>query len=318
MTTLQEYIEGLENRNLVWPQPPPIEPVKATPYIKPLSGIRAVTWSVYGTLLRIAEGRLLFDSPNSLQMQVTLEKTIQEFNMWHSMSRKPGPPWEQLYSQYKRFLDEQQMAGCKIKGEFPEVDSAQIWNRLITRLQKKEYEYDVSFYGDIDEFSEKVAYFFHANLQGIEASPHALQALQSVSRSQVKQGLLADAQSFTFLQMLRAIGKQGILPALGGLFVANCVMLSFQEGVRKPSKSLYRKSLMRFQELGIAPQEILHIGTRLKDDLLAAKQEGMRTALYAADKVSMQATKEEIRDSELRPDRLMTDLLQIREILSIE
>ena len=56
MTTLQEYIEGLENRNLVWPQPPPIEPVKATPYIKPLSGIRAVTWSVYGTLLRIAEG----------------------------------------------------------------------------------------------------------------------------------------------------------------------------------------------------------------------------------------------------------------------
>ncbi len=278
MTTLQEYIAGLENRNLVWPKPPPIEPVKATPYLTPLSGIRAVTWSVYGTLLRIADGRLLFDSPNSLQMQVALEKTIQEFNMWHSMSRKPGPPWEQLYSQYKRFLDEQQMAGCKIKGDFPEVDSAHIWNRLITRLQKKEFEYDVAVYGDREEFSDKVAYFFHANLQGVEASPHALQALQSVSRSPVRQGLLADAQSFTFLQMLRAIGKQGTLPALDSLFTANCVTFSFQEGVRKPSKSLYRKSVMRFQELGIDPKEILHISARLKDDLVAAKQEGMRTA----------------------------------------
>ena len=318
MTTLQEYLEGLEDRNLVWPQPPPLEPVKATPYVKPLSGIRAVTWSVYGTLLRIADGRLLFDSPHPLSMQVALEKTIQEFNMWHSMSRKPGPPWEQLYSQYKRFLDEQQMAGCKIKGDFPEVDSTDIWDKLVCRLQKKEYEYDVAFYGDVKEFSLKVAYFFHANLQGIEASPHALQALQMAARSHLTQGLLADAQSFTLLQTLRALRKQGTLPALDSLFSANCVTLSFQEGVRKPSKSLYRKSLMRFQELGIAPQEILHVGTRLKDDLLAAKQEGMRTALYAADKVSMQATKEEIRDPKFQPDRLMTDLLQIREILSIE
>ena len=76
MATLLEYIESLEKRNLVWPQPPPIEPVKATPYVKPLEGIRAVTWSVYGTLLRIAEGRLLFDFPNPLQMQVALDKTI--------------------------------------------------------------------------------------------------------------------------------------------------------------------------------------------------------------------------------------------------
>jgi FMN phosphatase YigB (HAD superfamily) len=318
MATLQEYIESIEKRKLIWPQPPPLEPVKATPYIKPISGIRAVTWSVYGTLLRISEGRLLFDSANPLPMQVALDKTIHEFNLWHSMSRKSGPPWEQLYSEYKHFLDEQLMAGCKIKGDFPQVDSACIWSSLIARLQKKEYEYDVSYYGNVEEFSQKMAYFFHANLQGIEASPHALQALQSVGRSPVKQGLLADAQPFTFPQMLRAIGKQSTLPALESLFSMDHVTLSFQEKVRKPSISLYRKCLMRFQELGIAPQEILHISTRLKDDLVAAKQQGMRTALYAADKLRMQDEKKDIRDPELRPDRLMTDLLQIRDILPIE
>ena len=27
-------------------------------------------------------------------MQIALQKTIEEFKMWHSMSRKPGQPWD--------------------------------------------------------------------------------------------------------------------------------------------------------------------------------------------------------------------------------
>lgn len=80
---------------------------------------------------------------------------------------------------------------------------------------------------------------------------------------QVTQGLPADAQSFTLLQTLRAIEKQGTLPALESLFATDCVTLSFQEGIRKPTKALYQNNLVRFQEMGIAPQEILHIGTRI-------------------------------------------------------
>jgi hypothetical protein len=102
MTTLQEYIEGLENRNLVRPQPPLLEPVMVTPNAKPLEVIRVVTWSVYGTLLRIVEGRLLFDAPNPLPMQVALEKTIQEFNMWYSRSHKDCRPMLSLSLSYRR------------------------------------------------------------------------------------------------------------------------------------------------------------------------------------------------------------------------
>ena len=55
--SLTEYAEWLDGRDHTWPVPPPVEPVKATPSARPLDGVAAVTWSVYGTLLRISDGR---------------------------------------------------------------------------------------------------------------------------------------------------------------------------------------------------------------------------------------------------------------------
>jgi FMN phosphatase YigB (HAD superfamily) len=104
---------------------------------------------------------------------------------------------------------------------------------------------------------------------------------------------------------------------LSRLFAPGCLTLSFQEGVRKPSATLYQRSLQAFRELGIEPGQILHVGSRLADDLAVAKRFGFRTALYAGDKGSLQATAAEVRDPELRPDRLLTDLEQIREILAL-
>ena len=58
---LQEYAEWLIDRDLIWPDPPRHQPVKANPSIEPLTGIRGVTWSIYGTLLRISDGEISFD-----------------------------------------------------------------------------------------------------------------------------------------------------------------------------------------------------------------------------------------------------------------
>ena len=95
--SLSEFAEWLDGQDHSWPVPPPVQPVKATPFTKPLDGIAAVTWSVYGTLLRISDGCLHLDHPVQLRMQVAMEKTIKTFNMWQSMSRKAGAPWEYLY-----------------------------------------------------------------------------------------------------------------------------------------------------------------------------------------------------------------------------
>src|SRR5207244_1210287 len=149
--------------------------------IKPLPGIRAVTWNVYGTLLRITDGELLLMSDQQIRMQVALEKTMHEFNMWQSMSRKPGAPWEYMLAQYTDVLQELQLTGAAKKGDVTQVDSRWLWRKLISRLEQKEYQYDEEIFGDADEYAEKVAYFFHAVFQGVAAMDNAAKVVAAVA-----------------------------------------------------------------------------------------------------------------------------------------
>ncbi|MEX0727239.1 MAG: HAD hydrolase-like protein [Planctomycetaceae bacterium] len=316
--SMEEYIAWLETeRQLIWPQPPPIVPVKATPYLKKIPGIRAVLWNLYGTLLHISEGELLFSHPQPLRMQIALDKTIHEFNMWQSMTRKPGAPWEYLLPKYQQLLDSARMTATRRKGDVPEIDTAQIWEKLISRLEQKEYQYDVAFYGDREELAEKVAYFFHASLQGVDVYPRGLETMQAVLAAGYRQGLLADVQSFSLPQMLRVMGRGGKLNDLTEIITPGCVTLSIARGVRKPSISLFEASVDELGELGIRPEAILYISSRLPDDLAIAKRMGMRTALFAGDKTSLRAGGDELKNPEMRPDRLLTELYQVTQLLDL-
>ena len=104
-------------------------------------------------------------------------------------------------------------------------------------------------------------------------------------------------------------------PSLGKLLTKGCVSLSYNQGVRQPAASLFEPVLERLEEQGISPSEILHVAPRLKDELAPAKKLGLRTALYAGDAASLVATSTEVNNPELRPDRILTDLRQIRQIV---
>ena len=314
--TLFEYAEWLSQRDeLIWPAAPERVPAKAVPSIKPLPGIRAVTWNVYGTLLRITDGDLLLLPQQPLRMQIALEKTIKEFNMWQSMSRKPGAPWEYMLSQYKDVFEEMQLTVPAKKGDVGQVDSTRLWRKLISRLEQKEYQYDEDFYGDADEYAEKVSLFFHSCLQGVAAMDKGAAVVKAITDAGLAQGLLADGQSFTLVQLLRAFQATTRLPALGRLFTPGCVVLSHDVGVRKPSRTLFTTAVEAFGQIGLAPAEVLYVSNRLRDDLTIAKQLGFRTALFAGDKNTVQAAVDDLMSPELRPDRLLTELTQIRNLL---
>lgn len=316
--SLNEYLDSLHERpDLIWPQPPVSVPMKATPYLKPLSGIRAVTWSVYGTLLTIDQGRLMHLHPQELRMQVALDKTIKEFNMWYSMSRKPGQPWEYMLRQYTKIVEELSLHSTKRKGDVPELDSGKIWLKIVERLDKNEYSYDVETYGDLEDLAAKVAYFFHASLQGVAAADHACETLRQLTAAGIRQGLLADGQVFTVPQVWFELRRQAPVEMLQEVLSPDCLILSSQLGVRKPSETLYREAVRTFERLGILPEQVLHVSHRLRDDLAVAKKFGFHTALVVADKNCTQVTAEEVRDPELKPDRLVSDLRQVRQILEI-
>src|SRR5262245_61753460 len=99
--TLEQYAAYLDSRpDLAWPAPPEIRRAKARPYLIRLPEVRVVSWNVYGTLLAIGGGELVFEHPQNFIMDLALDKTVREFKMWGAMTRKPGQPSEYLGQMY--------------------------------------------------------------------------------------------------------------------------------------------------------------------------------------------------------------------------
>jgi FMN phosphatase YigB (HAD superfamily) len=305
--TLEQYADTLSTRDLVWPSPPPAVPVKAKPHLQRLSDVRLVACNIYGTLLAIGTGNLVFEHPTKLVMDIALDKTVKEFKMWQSMSRKPGQPSEYMGELYKKALDDLRLAASP--GEkFPEISAEKIWDNIVKKLQKKEYKYDVATLGAMPELLQKIAYFFHASLQGTAAYSGLTETLEDLSSRGLKLGLLADAQSFTMVQLQRALGEN---VRVGQLFPPGLGSLSCDVGGRKPSERLFKHFLAAAAKQGIEAGSILHLGSRIIEDIAPAKKLGMKTALFAGDKESLRATAEQLKDPALRPDLLLTDLSQL-------
>jgi hypothetical protein len=312
--TLQQYAAWLDGRGLSWPAPDALDPPKARPHLQRLPQVRAVLWNVYGTLLAISSGDLLFEHPNAFIMEVALEKTIQEFKMWGSMCRKPGKPSDYLREVYHELLIEQRMVSGG-REKYPEVSAELLWEAFVKKLLQKDYRFDAGFYGSLNEFSRKVAYFFHASLQGTVCYDGAAAALRHLAEAGLLQGLLADGQCFTPVQLQRGLTGQDATANLDEWVPPARRILSCDVRGRKPSERLFRQALIVLGEQGVSPSEILHIGSRLTLDLVPAKRFGMRTGLFAGDRSSLQVTQEQLKGPASRPDVLLTQLSQIADVV---
>jgi FMN phosphatase YigB (HAD superfamily) len=314
--SLSEYLNLLSERsNLIFPKAPRRKPIKATPAIKPIPEIKVVLWSVYGTLLSIDSGRLLHQHHQELRMQIALQKTIEEFKMWQSMSRKPGQPWVYMLQQYNGLIEDQRIAATARKGDSREVDSAVVWARMIEKLKRNEYQWDEGYYGGLEDVAAKVAYFFHAMLQGTEAFEGCAETLARLQQAGIRQGLLDDAQQFTLAQLVYQLKRQGADGNLAAFFSPDLSALSYQLEIRKPSPSLYQAAATRCSARGFTPEQVLYLTNRLTDDLGMAKKVGFRTGLMVVDEACTELTTADLKNPEFRPDRLLTDMRQVLDIV---
>jgi putative hydrolase of the HAD superfamily len=247
-------------------------------------------------------------------MDIAFDKTIQEFKMWGSMSRKPGQPADYLRQIYRNLLIEQksQPSGGE---KFPEIQADRVWERFIKKLLQKEYRFDASFYGSLNEFSRKVAYFFHSCLQGTVCYPGAAGALRRVKETGLHQGIIADAQCLTPIQLEVALGKQAHGVDLARLVDSDLRAYSYELRARTPSERIFRPILATLARRGIVAGQVLHVGSRLGRELVPARRLGMRTAWFAANREASMPDRSPLREASSQPDVILTRLEQIAEIL---
>jgi hypothetical protein len=307
--TLEQYVERLAGRtDLPWPVAPKIDPPKARPHLTQLP-IKAILWTVYGTLVAIPQGELLFEHPHDFVTDAALDKVIKEFKMWNSMSRKPGKPSEYMRELYTKALGTLRMTGGG------EAQSEKVWDDIVKKLFQKDYQFDTTTYGSMNEYVKKIAYFYHASIQGAGPYPGAAEAVRMIGEGTRLQGLLADGQCFTPGQLQWCLRQQDPDFDVNRYFPPNLRVLSADKKVRKPSDALFKAAIQAIGEKGIRPAEVLHVGSSLPRDIAPARKHGFRTALFAGDKNSLVATPEQLKDPATRPDVLLTELPQVLEVI---
>jgi putative hydrolase of the HAD superfamily len=143
------------------------------------------------------------------------------------------------------------------------------------------------------------------------------ETLQRLAGAGLRQGAIDDGQSFTPVQLLQALQQQSAINSLADVFSSGTITLSSDVHVRKPSASLFAAGFSPFLKAGLQPQEILYISHRLEDDLAIARHFGVNTALYAGDAGVCQVQPASVRDPDNKPDRLLTNVSQVSQILGI-
>ena len=313
--TLEQFVEKIHARpDLPWPVAPKIDAPKAKPSLHPMP-VKAVFWTVYGTLVAIPQGELTFEHSQDFLTAAALEKVIKEFKMWNSMSRKPGAPSEYMRELFNKALTTLRLTGGGGGEKFPEVQSERIWDDIVKKLQQKEYTFDAITYGPVNEYVKKIAYFYHASIQGVGPYPGAADALKLLADRSVFQGLLADGQCFTAGQLQRCLKLEDPDFDLNAIIPPALRLISAEKKARKPSDTLFKAAAALAEGRGLVPSEVLHVGSNLTRDIGPAKKHGFRTALFAGDKNSLAATGEQLKDPALRPDALITELPQVLELI---
>lgn len=312
--TLEQYATTyLPSRGLPWPMPPAMQPKKAKPHLERYP-LKCVLWTAYGTLLNTLQGELLFEHPQAFVTDNAFDKTIKEFNMWNSMSRKPGAPAEQMRDYYTKAYTTLKMLGHG-QEKHPEVVAEQVWDDIVKKLLQKEYKFDVALFGALNEYVKKIAYFYHASIQGVGPYPGAAAAVTELARQGVVSGLLADGQCFTPAQVHKALREEDPAFDVNAYFPANLRIISAEKHAKKPSDTLFKAAVAAVAARGWKPEQVLHVGSNVVRDIAPAKKHGFRTALFAGDKNSLVATGDHLKEPEFRPDILVTELTQLAEVV---
>lgn len=241
--------------------------------LEPISGIRAVVFDLYGTLLISAAGGEIDAGPDPEGLPGFDERFRALIRQHHEARRAAGTA-------------------------HPEIEVREIWAATLDRLGKPRpdaaaLEFDILVH--------------ECRANPVWPMPTAKETLAELNRSGRQLGIISNAQFYTLPVMEGLFGDT--LAGLG--FHPRLQVYSFEEGEGKPSPRLFEILRDHAAALGIDPAEILYVGNDFRKDVVPAKAVGFRTALFAGDLRSLrlgEATETEARQT---ADLVVTRLDQI-------
>lgn len=305
-----DLYRNLQTRIRTLSSPLEPRPTEENAAAEPLSGIRAVLFDIYGTLVISASGDigLAGEQDESGAFRAALAATGIE------PPQNAGPA--ALKDAIRRFHALQKAAGV----EFPEVDIVAMWQEVMDGDENGGGAPDVPLPHACAEVNrdtgrsrhgplmERLAVEYECRVNPVWPMPGLEQVLKELNSRGLVLGIVSNAQFYTPLMLEAFLG----MPLSRFGFDPACCAYSYRLLEAKPSTRIYAQALSGLTaDHGIDPGEVLYVGNDVRNDIWPAAQVGCRTALFAGDARSLRLRRDDPRCARVTPDRVVTDLRQI-------
>ena len=269
-------------------------PTGATPVLRPLAGLRAVLFDVYGTLLISASGEL-----NRTDLVARAEAVRAAFAAATIAGNIPVPATAAaaaLVQTIQEFHERARAAGIA----YPEVEIVDVWKHTIARLIAS---------GLLPPAAERIdvcrlALEYEVRVNPVWPMPGLVDCLDQLRDRSMQLGLVTNAQFFTPEIFPALLGRT--LEELG--FHAGLQWYSYRYGRAKPDLWLFEQARAGLSRSGVAASEVLYVGNDVLNDVCPARRVGFRTALFAGDTRSFRPRLGDPRVAHVVPDLVITDL----------
>ena len=270
-------------------------PTQTEPSLSSLREIRAVLFDVYGTLLISAAGDIQLEDTD--ESSNTISRALAKVGISTTVSSRD------LHDLYLQNLKRHQNIRRNAGVQYPEVDIRAVWRDLVQHISGMDPS---------DEDTEQLATWYEVWTNPTDLMPGAGELLNKMTDSSLQTGIISNAQFYTKQLLENYLEKT--LESLGIPRYLTAFSYEYLEG--KPGISMFESSAKCLLELhNILPHETLFVGNDCLKDLFPAKMVGFRTALFAGDSRSLRLRKEDTRCKSLKPDLVITELLQLVDCL---
>lgn len=281
----------------------PLEPVPtgAEPVCPALSGIRAVLFDVYGTLVISGSGDVGTTRQAACEAAVSEALTACGAGMDSPLDRGT----ELLFAAIERSHARSRARGI----EHPEVDAVEVWAEVVRDLAAAgAIEKEIWESGEL----ERLAVEYEGRANPVWPMPGVRECLEGLRSKGLVLGIVSNAQFYTPLLFEALLGTP--IDAWG--FEPELQIYSYRHGRAKPGTELHQAAARALDLREILPSEVIYVGNDVLNDVLPAATVGFRTALFAGDARSLRLREGDARVEAVRPDLVLTNLAQLGDCLA--
>jgi putative hydrolase of the HAD superfamily len=271
----------------------------------PLEGIKTVVFDIYGTLIISSSG----DIGSSDMQSTAAEKSFEECKICLKEVLPYDDMGHRILSLYHEEILESHRKDREKGFPHPEVDIVEIWKGVTEKMSKLGYlDCPAS---TLDHKLLSVTFETHNN--SVYPMPAMEDTLNILKDRGLPLGIVSNAQFFTplILKHFFSSALDGVLP----YFDPELQVYSYQLRRAKPDNYLYTLMVEKLRERGIEPSQCLYVGNDMLNDIVPAQEEGFKTVLFAGDKRSLRLREDHPRCHQKQPDRVITSLSQLLNIL---